>query len=421
MRIAGQVGTGEYTETSLGDYVSDHSEQVHVSEWLNNGTAKVDLSETQVYFTGQDQWFAQLKNNPFNASMSVDPKAESLNGRLFWFIRTDDVDANNGMGFKIPAIMDPESGRITMDASDEVLKKVADGWDFSRIHLGVDMGLDDEGVRNIASIATTFGDGFDGSEIISRVENMVDVYDVTESTKEHIAGRAVDALTRMTAGIAANRREELDYNSMPGLNTSFPDRGAEMPSRTTEQGPAERNPDEISISAPDDFVAEEAPSDSDTTSETPAPEAAEENTESPITPPISEETVETDYTVGGLSGAEAPDDFVAYEDGEPDGGESGEDDASDFEPITVDSAETMIPTMEESELIGRLTDNTGYEPPRFVYNNVLNAINKWNALNEAQRHELLSGTARNADLEYLLMANLIKLPSEVNEDMEMAA
>jgi hypothetical protein len=283
------------------------------------------------------------------------------------------------------------------------------------------MGLDDEGVRNIASIATTFGDGFDGSEIISRVENMVDVYDVTESTKEHIAGRAADALTRMTAGIAANRREELNYNSMPGLNTSFPDRGAEMPSRTTEQGPAERNPDEISISAPDDFVAEEAPSDSDTTSETPAPEAAEENAESPITPPISEETVETDYTVGGLSGAEAPDDFVAYEDGEPDGGESGEDDASDFEPITVDSAETMIPTMEESELIGRLTDNTGYEPPRFVYNNVLNAINKWNALNEAQRHELLSGTARNADLEYLLMANLIKLPSEVNEDMEMAA
>jgi hypothetical protein len=158
-----------------------------------------------------------------------------------------------------------------------------------------------------------------------------------------------------------------------------------------------------------------------TQGETPAPEAAEENTESPITPPISEETVETDYTVGGLSGAEAPDDFVAYEDGEPDDGESGEDDVSSFEPITVDSAETMIPTMEESELIGRLTDNTGYEPPRFVYNNVLNAINKWNALNEAQRHELLSGTARNADLEYLLMANLIKLPSEVNEDMEMAA
>ncbi len=402
MTLAGEVGTGEFTETSLGDYVADHSEKIHVSEWLNNGTAKVDLSETQVYFTGQDQWFAQLKNNPFNARMTVDPSAESMNGRLFWFIRTEDVDANNGLGFRIPATLDAATGRIGMDASDDILKKVADGWDFSRIHLGVDMGLDDEGVRNIASIATTFGDGFDGSEIVSRVENTMQVFNVSETVTERIAtratGAAAEAAMRMTAGIPLYAREELANSVAPEVPPiSAYELNPESTAPSTPEAPSSETPESSNESD------ESGDSETPETPETPESEASE-----PETPEDSEsETPET----------ETPPDI-------PTPGESSEDDETedDFEVITADSSDTRIPVLSREKLAKRMESGAGVTPPDGEVTRLTEVINRWNSLDDNVRRDLLSGRATNGGdmLGSLLMANLVQLPTDV-DDMEMAA
>ncbi|MBR1939402.1 hypothetical protein IJ847_01565, partial [Candidatus Saccharibacteria bacterium] len=372
----GQRPDGTFTDVTLGDYVSQRSEQIHIGDenWLNNGTAEYDLSEKDVFFTETDKWFARLRNNPFNSNMTIDPKLEAANGRLVWVVRTNDIDGNNGTGFLLPAAYDQASGNFVMSSSaDPTLRDVAESFAFDRFHLGVDLGLDSNGVRNIASIATTSGHGFDGSEIISHTQNMEDIFNVTRTVTEHIDPTTASTFNYPLFGL--NGRNELAASRSTANRYSGGVPIIEEPSNEPVievEGEAEEGTAEEPI-----VLGEEA-------AVLPEEEVAAE-TEVPVV----ETPAETEVPV-----VETP-------------AETEAETAAAFEAIKSDSLTTNIDI--DDSLLNNVMARGGTAPDAIVLGITRAIINNWNAQTDDARRRILRGEDAPGVFNALIAAGLIEL------------